>query len=526
MSIALVGRPNVGKSRLFNRLLGRRVSIVHDMPGVTRDIVMEKMKCGAMLMDTGGIGATPEMTQKVIADATNEQADFAIAAASLIIFVVDSQSGLMPLDEKIADKIRKSGAKAILAVNKSDVPEHDERVSDFYKLGFEHVCAISAEHGRGMEDLWNAVEYELGPLNDLEETEEAEPRIKISVAGRPNVGKSSIGNKLLGSKRLIVSEIAGTTRDPVKCDIDFTNDRGDLMRFEFFDTAGVRAKRKVNTSLDYFSTLRTKGAIANSDIVMLVIDAREGVSESDQKLAGEILESGAAVMLVVNKWDYATRAFREDKIEGGYENVVQFRNAFEEAVRAKLFFLHDSPIYFVSAKEDKGLEGLLIGAAKLYRKISKPLPTPKINQLLKKLLEENPPKYVAGRRFKIYYATQTSKKPMALRLFCNRADILSDAYKRFLEKSIRENFNLGGLSLKLELVGKTQKTADERLEAKSIAAKKRGEKKPVKKQKKQKPEKKGVDPRRKNSLKKLIAKKDAMRQKIKSVKTAKKKKIL
>ena len=524
-SIALVGRPNVGKSRLFNRLLGRRVSIVHDMPGVTRDIVMERMKCGVMLMDTGGIGATPEMTEKVIADATDEQADFAIAAASLIIFVVDSQAGLMPLDEKIADKIRKSGAKAVLAVNKADVPDHDGRVSDFCKLGFRHVCVVSAEHGRGMDELWNAIEAEIGPLEEpVEALEEQDARIKICVAGRPNVGKSSIGNRLLGSKRLIVSEVAGTTRDPVRCDIDFENDRGDILRFEFFDTAGVRARRKVNTSLDYFSTLRTKEAISRSDVVMLVIDAREGVSESDQKLAGEILESGAAVMLVVNKWDFAVRAFREDRMDGGYGGIAQFRNAFEDAVREKLFFLYDSPIYFVSAKEDKGLEGLLIGAAKLYRKISKPLPTPKVNQLIKKLLEENPPKFVGGRRFKVYYATQTSKKPLTLRLFCNRADILGDAYKRFLEKSIREAFGLGGLSLKLELAGKTQKTADERLEAKSLAAKKRGEKKPERRERKPEPEKrKGLDPRRKNSLKKLIAKKEAMRQKIKSLKTARKK---
>lgn len=515
LSIALVGRPNVGKSRLFNRLLGRRVSIVHDMPGVTRDIVAEKMKCGAMLMDTGGIGASMEMTQKVIADATNEQAEFAISVASLIIFVVDSQDGLMPLDEKIADKIRKSGAKAILAVNKADVPEHDEGISDFYKLGFTHVCPISAEHGRGMYDLWHAIEYELGALPDLPELAAEKKRIKICVAGRPNVGKSSIGNKLLGSKRLIVSEVAGTTRDPVKCEIDFKNDRGDLLEFEFFDTAGVRAKRKVNTSLDYFSTLRTKGAISQCDVVLLVIDAREGVSESDQKLAGEILESGAAIMLVVNKWDLAAKGFKEDKI-AGYDNINQFKSAFEEAVRERLFFLHDSPIYFVSALEDKGLEGLLIGAAKLYRKMNQDLPTPKINQLVKKLLEENPPKYVDGRRFKIYYALHTAKRPVTLRFYCNKADALSDAYKRFLEKSIREELQLGGLSLKLELVGKTSKTANQRLEERSA----RNPKKPktAEAKKKKAPVKKtGVDPRKKHSLKKLIAKKEAARQKLKAL---------
>ncbi|MBO7521705.1 MAG: 50S ribosome-binding GTPase, partial [Opitutales bacterium] len=222
-SIALVGRPNVGKSRLFNRMLRRRVSIVHDMPGVTRDIVAEKLPCGVLLMDTGGIGATPEMTQKVIADATNEQAEFAISAADLIIFVVDSQEGLLPLDEQIAEKIRKSGRAAILAANKADIPEHDSRAADFCGLGFEKVCPVSAEHGRGMDELWEAVQYYLGELNDesKEAAQEGESRVKICVAGRPNVGKSSIGNRLLGSKRLIVSDVAGTTRDCVRCDIDF-----------------------------------------------------------------------------------------------------------------------------------------------------------------------------------------------------------------------------------------------------------------------------------------------------------------
>lgn len=520
-SIVLVGRPNVGKSRLFNRLLGRRVSIVHDMPGVTRDIVAEKMKCGAMLMDTGGIGATPQMTESVIAEATNEQADFAIEAADLIIFVVDSTEGLLPLDEKIADKIRKSGTPTILAVNKADVPLHDDKVHDFYKLGFKHVCAISAEHGRNIDELWQCVEDELGPLPDLPEKEaedESQKRIKICVAGRPNVGKSSIGNRLLGSKRLIVSDVAGTTRDCVKCDIDFKNDRGDEYKFEFYDTAGVRAKRKVNTSLDFFSTARTKAAIAECDVVMLVIDAMQGVAESDQKLASEIMENGAAIMLVVNKWDYAVQAFKKEGLRG-YDTIAQFRDKFEQAVREKLFFLCDSPIHFVSAKEDKGMEGLLIAAAKLYRKLCTDLPTPKINLALKRLIADNPPKYVNGKRFKIYYALQTAKKPATLRLYCNKAEALSDVYKRFLEKSLREEFKLGGIPLKFDLVGKTRVSADVRI---GESRAKKGIKKEISKDglaakpkpKKSAPKKKGTDPRKKHSLRKLIAKKEAMRRKL------------
>ncbi|MBR6388757.1 MAG: ribosome biogenesis GTPase Der [Opitutales bacterium] len=515
-SIALVGRPNVGKSRLFNRMLGRRVSIVHDMPGVTRDIVAEKLPCGAVLMDTGGIGATAEMTHKVIADATDEQAEFAISAADLIILVVDSQSGLVPLDEKIAEKIRKSGRDAILAVNKADIPEHDSRIADFCRLGFAKVCPVSAEHGRGMGELWEAVQFYLGDMKaePAPEASAEDYRVKICVAGRPNVGKSSIGNRLLGSKRLIVSDVAGTTRDPVKCDIDFANDRGDVLKFEFFDTAGVRAKRKVNTSLDFFSTMRTKEAISKCDVVMLVIDAMEGVAESDQKLAGEILAGGAAVMFVVNKWDYAVEAFKKDGVRG-YDSISKFREKFEEAVREKLFFLAGSPIHFVSAKENKGMEGLLIGAAKLYRKSQKPLPTSKINSLLADLVKENPPKYVNGRRFKIYYAVQTSSRPITLRLYCNNADILTDAYKRFLENSIRESFKLGGLSMKLELVGKTKIAADERLAQKNLKTGKAKAEKP--RRQKKSPAKGGIDPRKKHSLKKLIARKEAVRQKIRAM---------
>lgn len=502
---------------------------MHDMPGVTRDIVAEKLPGGALLMDTGGIGATPQATEQVIAEATNEQAEFAISAADLILFVVDCQSGLLPIDEKIAEKIRRSGAQAILAVNKADHPSHDENIADFYKLGFAETCAVSAEHGRGVDELRGRMEKCLGPLftpqknEPADEIPAAERRVKICVAGRPNVGKSSIGNRLLGSKRLIVSDVAGTTRDCVKCDIDFKNNRGDLLKFEFYDTAGVRAKRKINTSLDFLSATRTKAAIAKCDVVMLVIDAMEGVSESDQKLGGEILESGAAVMLVVNKWDYAVNAFKAGGVRG-YESISKFREGFESAVRERLFFLGDSPIHFVSAKEGKGMEGLLIAAAKLYRKSTAPLPTPKINKLVKDLVEENPPKYVNGRRFKIYYALQTAQKPVTIRFYCNKSDALSDAYKRFLEKNIRANFGLGGLSLKLDLVGKTLVSADERLFKKNLKSGKSEAKKTAKAAAKTVRQKAAADSRKKRALKNLIAKKEAARQKLRALKTAKKKK--
>ena len=239
-SIALVGRPNVGKSRLFNRLLGRRVSIVHDQPGVTRDIVLEKISDNALLMDTGGMGATAEMTEKIIADATNEQANFAIVAADVIVFVVDSQAGLTALDEEIASLLRSSGKKVVLAVNKVDLPMHEERAAEFHRLGFRDVVEISAEHGYGMDALAGVLERECGDIS-TPPSDDASDRVKICVAGRPNVGKSSILNRILGEERLIVSDVAGTTRDSVKCDIDAPLKNGETMKFRLFDTAGLRS---------------------------------------------------------------------------------------------------------------------------------------------------------------------------------------------------------------------------------------------------------------------------------------------
>ncbi len=460
--IAIVGRPNVGKSRLFNRLLSRRVSIVHDMPGVTRDIVAEPLGEGIVIMDTGGMFASESMAGKVIIEATNAQAEFAIVAADLIIFVVDSQDGLTPLDERIADLLRSSGKDILLAVNKVDVPNHEDKISEFYALGFKDIIGVSAEHGLGAEKLRLLIEKRFGAIKEVKNLRE-EGRIYLSVAGRPNVGKSSLGNRLLGAEKLIVSDIAGTTRDSIWHDIDFKLDTSeDVHKFRLFDTAGLRVKRKINTSLDFLSSMRTKQAIGNSDIVLLVLDAMEGVSELDKRLCGEILAEGASIMIVVNKWDYAVKAFNKEPLRG-YENIEQFKKSFEEAVRKQLFFIGESPIYFVSALENRGLKTLLVGVSKLYQKMMKPLQTSKVNAAISQLLLDNPPKYVGGKRFKVYYAVRTSSRPMTFRLYCNRSDVITKTYERYLENGLREKFKLGGIALKLEMVGKAPQTLQERL---------------------------------------------------------------
>lgn len=463
-SVALVGRPNVGKSRLFNRLLGRRVSIVHDQPGVTRDIVVEPLSDRAVLMDTGGMFATSDVTEKVIADATNQQANFAIVAADIIVFVVDSQTGLTPLDEEIARLLRSSGKHVVLAVNKVDLPVHEDRAAEFHRLGFGDTVEVSAEHGYGIDALAQILERECGDISTPPQDDSAD-RVKICVAGRPNVGKSSILNRLLGEDRLIVSDVAGTTRDSVKCDIDAPLKNGEAMKFRLFDTAGLRVKRKTNTSLDYLSSLRTRKAIEASDVVLLVLDAMEGVSELDKRLAGEILECGASLIVVVNKWDYATETFAKAPLRG-YSDIREFGKKFDEAVRKKLYAIGDSPMFFVSAKDNKGVDKLLEAAWRMYKKMNLSVPTSKLNSCIKSILEENPPKYIEGKRFKVYYSVKISSRPYTVRMYCNRADVLTETYRRYIVNGLREKLNLGGVAIKLETVGKTPQTLQERMEGK------------------------------------------------------------
>ena len=290
-SVAIVGRPNVGKSRLFNRLAGRRISIVHDRPGVTRDVVVADSPEGYTLMDTGGIGMLPEMTPTEIQDATEYQADFAIRAADLLLFVVDGREGLIPLDETLSKKFRKMGKDPILVVNKLDEPEKIYSISEFDRLGFRNVVGVSAEHGNGFEDLLEEIIGKI-PLNDniLPSGDNAE-RTRIAFIGRPNVGKSSLCNRLLAMDRLIVSDVPGTTRETVELDLDFkVEESGDSWKFRLFDTAGLKRHKRIDTSLDFFSAVHTKKAIESVDVVFLVLDAREGVTKQDKIMADHVLK--------------------------------------------------------------------------------------------------------------------------------------------------------------------------------------------------------------------------------------------
>lgn len=457
-SVAIVGRPNVGKSRLFNRILGRRVSIVHDMPGVTRDLITERVAGDDfLLMDTGGIGLfTEKATPKVIADAVDEQVSFAINAAELIVFVTDVSQGCTPLDLEVAARLRRYNKKVILAVNKVDNDERKMEQGDFFKLGFGTPILISAEHNRGMDFLRQAILEVIGksvPAENVPANKHEPKPIRICLAGRPNVGKSSLGNCLLNESRLIVSDVAGTTRDPIKTRLDYVDKKtGTKTAFELIDTAGRRAKNKFDT-LEYFSALRTDDMMQAADVCFLVIDAETGVTKLDKQLAGQLVKLGTGLVVVVNKWDLARKHFQAGEVPG-YESEEEFRRAFIEAVDRELFFLPGSKILFTSALDGYRVRTMLAEAVELYARMNVQIPTAQINRVIHETMERQPPRMVSGRRFKCYYALQTGNKPLRVRLFCNSEEKIDDAYERFLLSKFYAAFELGGVPVKFDFVGK------------------------------------------------------------------------
>ncbi|NDV62520.1 ribosome biogenesis GTPase Der [Puniceicoccales bacterium CK1056] len=457
-TVALVGRPNVGKSRLFNRLASRRLAIVHDQAGVTRDVNSTVVKNHYTLLDTGGIGLVVDMDHEKLIEAAEAQVWLAIEAADLICFVVDGREGLTALDETIAEKLRESGKRVILAVNKIDHEGMEDQVDEFTGLGFETYFPVSAEHGYNSSQLEREIEVVVGPAP--EETDEPEEyRIHIAFAGRPNVGKSSLCNHLLADERLVVSEVPGTTRDSVMLDLDFQTKDEKSIPFRLVDTAGLRKRKRVSHSIEYFSTLRTRQSIERSDIVFLVVDAESGVTRQDKALAGEIMDAGKCVALLVNKWDLAIDRFRGNHPDG-YENMEEFKRAYAASALSELFFLPDSPVLFVSALRGFSMDKVLNQARALWETSGRTLSTPKVNAVVHGLIEKKQPRYIDNKRFKAYYAVQTGNRPFRFKLFCNRATKLDDGYRRYLQKGFIKNFKLQGCPVQFELRGKEKRYAD------------------------------------------------------------------
>lgn len=436
-SIALVGRPNVGKSRLFNRLINRRISIVHDQPGITRDVIAEETNDGVIIMDTGGIGLSQDLEVAVISQAVEEQVEFAIRAADVIFFVVDGRQGCVPLDLEIADLLRKSGKKVYLIINKIDNKNDIHLADQFAVLGDIEQILISAEHGYGDDQIRNVLKQYASHGE-----QGSENIIKICFAGRPNVGKSSLTNSLLNDKRMIISDIPGTTRDSVAVNVPFQYNDQEYI-FKLFDTAGLREKKKINNTIEFFSSLRSHDAIEKSDIVLIVIDAMTGITRQDKKLAGEVLKQGKSLILIVNKWDIAYKGIDEQYVSG-YQNITEFRQKFETSVREELFHLKDFPIVFVSAKTGFHVDDILKQCVEMYKRLSQNISTGGLNRLIQKLLQKQPPAVVSGKRFKIYYLVHAGTFPHTFKVFCNKLQRLTEPYKRYLQNSIVENFDLSG----------------------------------------------------------------------------------
>jgi GTPase len=467
--VAIVGRPNVGKSALFNRIVGRRIAIVHDQPGLTRDRVIAEAEWSGrpfMLVDTGGIGLLQrERADDVIVKAAFEQVQIAIEEAAVVILVVNVQEGVVPLDREVAQRLRTSGRAVLVAVNKVDHPKAEAGVAEFAALGFESVFPVSAIHGEGIEALMNAA-VALLPIPgaalrtassgdadpaSLSKAPEAEP-LKLAIVGRPNVGKSSIINALTNSERVIVTAIPGTTRDAV--DVPFEVDtEGVRQRYVLIDTAGVRKYRRIDDSVEFFSVQRTEESIARCDIVVLVLDAEAAVTEQDKKIGDLITEHRKACIVVVNKWDLVEEAVHHARQEELARRKNKNRDAarhmttlgeFGEWVQRHLFFLDYAPVIFTSAKSGFHLERLLEGVRYVAAQLQQKIPTSILNRTLHDAVERRQPVSSRGHRLKFFYATQIRQAPPTFLLFVNRGDLFSDAYKKYLAGAMRRAFGYEG----------------------------------------------------------------------------------
>jgi GTP-binding protein len=469
--IAIVGRPNVGKSALFNRIVGRRIAIVHDQPGVTRDRVTAEAEWQGRpftLVDTGGIGLLRrEKANDVITQAALEQVSLAIDAANVIIFVVNVQEGILPLDREVAQRLRQSGKPILVAVNKVDTDKAQPGVAEFSGLGFDKMFPVTAIHGEGIEELMNAAVAFLPVAatvdDDGKEGEDATPDtqhgpLKLAIVGRPNVGKSSIINALTKSERVIVSPIPGTTRDAVDVPFEVETD-GERQKYILIDTAGMRKTRSVNDSIEFFSVKRSEDSIARSDITVLVIDAELGITEQDKKIADRIIEERRACIVVINKWDLmeaAVRKAREEEIER--RNSGEAKHApkvmttlaeFGEWVQEKLFFLDYAPVIFTSAKSGFQLERLLEAVRYVAAQLQQKIPTAILNRTLQDAVERRQPVSAVGHRLKFFYATQVRQAPPTFLLFVNRDELFSDQYKKYLADQLRAAFGYEGCPIVL-----------------------------------------------------------------------------
>lgn len=436
--VAIVGRPNVGKSALFNRIVGKRIAIVHDQPGVTRDRITAEAEWRGRaftMVDTGGIGLMPGQTShEQIVSAARSQVDVAIESASVIVLTGDARDGVTPLDAEIARMLRTSGKPVLVVVNKVDNRSGEANAAaEFSSLGFDKLFPVSALHGTGVDELLDSVVSLLPSGTPAHGHTGTRALTKIAVVGRPNVGKSSLINQLLREDRVIVSEIPGTTRDSV--DVPFSTEAEGVRRdYVLIDTAGIRATRKIPDSIDFFSVKRAEQSIERCDLALLVLDAEMGVTAQDKKIGGQILDARKACVIVVNKWDLIGERVQKKFIEG---------------LKHILFFLDFAPVVFLSAKTGMGLSRLLDTIRFVQSQLQQEVPTAVLNRVLHDAIEMRPPPSRTGVRMKFFYATQVGRTPQTFVLFVNRDDLFGAPYQKYLGDVLRKNFGFEGCPLVL-----------------------------------------------------------------------------
>ena len=423
-TVALVGRPNVGKSTLFNKIVGKQVSIIEDMPGVTRDRIYQEATYNRKkfyLVDTGGIDASKMDFNAEI----KMQAEIAISEADVVVFIVDGKEGLTANDLIVRDILRKTDKKIIVAINKIDVKDAKDNIYDFYELGFDTYIPISSIHNTGFVELMDTV-----TMNFREQEETIDERIKFSIIGRPNVGKSSLMNALLNEERVVVSNIAGTTRDSIDSVLKYNGEE-----FVIIDTAGMRKKGKVFESVEKYSLFRSLKSIDRSDICLVVINAEEGITEHDKHIAGYAIERGKGLIFVVNKWDTVK------------DTTIQ---EFEKLMRAEFQFATYAPIVFLSALTKKRIHTLMPEIIKVKENIKREIKTSVLNEVILDAYQLNIPPSYKGKRLKIYFTSQTGINPPKFTFRVNSKGLVHFSYERYLENKIRENFDFTGTPITLQ----------------------------------------------------------------------------
>jgi GTP-binding protein len=423
--VAIVGRPNVGKSTLFNRIAGRRLALVEDVPGVTRDRQYADAEWGGKpftLIDTGGFvpGEGDPLLKQV-----REQAQLAIEESQSIVLVVDGRAGLTAADHEVASLLRRSGKPLVLAVNKLDSSaKADEMLADFYALGFPHTVATSAEHALGIDGLLDAMVEPLPKGEPEPEEEPADAPVRIAIIGRPNVGKSTLVNALLGEERVVSSPVPGTTRDPIDSELVVGE-----QRFVLTDTAGIRRKKSIAQTVEKYSVVAALKALDRSEIAVLLLDASEPAVDQDARLAGLIEDRGRALIVVVNKWDLVPEAKRDEQ-------------TFRDELKHEMRFIAFAPMLFVSALQGKRVKKVLELAKELHQQFHFRAPTPQLNKWLAHVVDAHPAPIVGGKPLRLYYIAQVGSAPPAFALTCNRPQDVPDHYKRYLVNQLREAFGL------------------------------------------------------------------------------------